>query len=237
MGQTAASLALRGGQRVSAATRRRVEAAAARLGYRPVVLERELRPGGMLVQAIPAYRLPRAILDAETARLATAGVTFEFLPQRTLTRALWATLAGVLACLAIVAGTRRRTSEVVPDLPDARPLRLAWLASPMVGTLTALFVSPRYGLLALVIVAVLPRLPERPARLAGPILVATGLTWGAVLLVAGGTVPSFVWPRAAEPGHRLVLLGVVIAAFSTALRHRTEPADTTTSTEAPPTLH
>ena len=34
----------------------------ARLGYRPVVLEAAPRPGGMMVQTIPAYRLPREIL-------------------------------------------------------------------------------------------------------------------------------------------------------------------------------
>ena len=37
----------------------------ARLGYRPTVFEAEIRPGGMLVQAIPAYRLPRETLARE----------------------------------------------------------------------------------------------------------------------------------------------------------------------------
>ena len=37
----------------------------ARLGYAPTVFEGEARPGGMLVQTIPAYRLPREQLDQE----------------------------------------------------------------------------------------------------------------------------------------------------------------------------
>ena len=38
----------------------------ARLGYRPVVFEAERKAGGMLVQAIPAYRLPREELTARS---------------------------------------------------------------------------------------------------------------------------------------------------------------------------
>ena len=37
----------------------------ARLGYRPTVFEAETGPGGMLVQTIPSYRLPRDILSAK----------------------------------------------------------------------------------------------------------------------------------------------------------------------------
>ena len=37
----------------------------ARLGYKPKVFESEQRPGGMLVQTIPAYRLPREVLARE----------------------------------------------------------------------------------------------------------------------------------------------------------------------------
>ncbi len=50
----------------------------ARLGYRPVVFEAEARAGGMLVQAIPAYRLPRAELEREVKMIAGMGVTFEY---------------------------------------------------------------------------------------------------------------------------------------------------------------
>jgi NADH-quinone oxidoreductase subunit F len=49
----------------------------ARLGYRPHVFEAELRPGGMLVQTIPAYRLPREILAREIRMIEGMGVTIE----------------------------------------------------------------------------------------------------------------------------------------------------------------
>ncbi|HEY5388390.1 MAG TPA: FAD-dependent oxidoreductase, partial [Thermoleophilia bacterium] len=50
----------------------------ARLGYKPVVFEAEPKAGGMLVQAIPAYRLPRAELEREVEMIAAMGVTFEY---------------------------------------------------------------------------------------------------------------------------------------------------------------
>ncbi len=46
----------------------------ARLGYKPVVFESEPRPGGMLVQAIPAYRLPREELAREIRLIEELGV-------------------------------------------------------------------------------------------------------------------------------------------------------------------
>ncbi|NLB60390.1 MAG: FAD-dependent oxidoreductase, partial [Lentisphaerae bacterium] len=49
----------------------------ARLGYAPRVLEAEQRPGGMLVQAIPAYRLPRAALERELKMIQRLGVTIQ----------------------------------------------------------------------------------------------------------------------------------------------------------------
>jgi NADH-quinone oxidoreductase subunit F len=49
----------------------------ARLGYRPDVFEAEPRPGGMLVQAIPAYRLPREELAREIRLIERMGVTIE----------------------------------------------------------------------------------------------------------------------------------------------------------------
>jgi NADH-quinone oxidoreductase subunit F len=50
----------------------------ARLGYRPDVFEAEHRAGGMLVQAIPQYRLPREIVDGEVRMIASMGVRFQF---------------------------------------------------------------------------------------------------------------------------------------------------------------
>ena len=49
----------------------------ARLGYKPVVFEAESMPGGMLVQTIPAYRLPRAELNREIDIIRRMGVTIK----------------------------------------------------------------------------------------------------------------------------------------------------------------
>ncbi len=46
----------------------------ARMGYKPKVFEKELRPGGMLTQAIPSYRLPREILAREVRMIEQLGV-------------------------------------------------------------------------------------------------------------------------------------------------------------------
>jgi len=46
----------------------------ARLGYKPDVFEAEHRPGGMLVQTIPAYRLPRENLAREIRMIENMGV-------------------------------------------------------------------------------------------------------------------------------------------------------------------
>lgn len=46
----------------------------ARLGYKPVVFESEVRPGGMLVQMIPSYRLPRETLAREIRMIENLGV-------------------------------------------------------------------------------------------------------------------------------------------------------------------
>ena len=49
----------------------------ARLGYRPKVFEAEPKPGGMLVQAIPGYRLPREELAREIRMISRTGVEIE----------------------------------------------------------------------------------------------------------------------------------------------------------------
>ena len=49
----------------------------ARLGYKPTVFEAQSTPGGMLVQAIPAYRLPREELGREISMIQEMGVTIE----------------------------------------------------------------------------------------------------------------------------------------------------------------
>lgn len=47
-----------------------------RLGYAVDVYEKNARPGGMLREGIPAYRLPREVLDRDVARLEALGVAF-----------------------------------------------------------------------------------------------------------------------------------------------------------------
>ena len=49
-----------------------------RLGHQVLVRDAGPVAGGMMHFGIPAYRLPRTILDAEVARLVTMGVAFEF---------------------------------------------------------------------------------------------------------------------------------------------------------------
>jgi NADH-quinone oxidoreductase subunit F len=49
----------------------------ARLGYKPKVFEAEPRPGGMLIQTIPAYRLPREELAREIRMIERLGVELE----------------------------------------------------------------------------------------------------------------------------------------------------------------
>lgn len=49
----------------------------ARLGYKPKVFESEQRPGGMLVQTIPSYRLPREILAREIRMIENMGVDIQ----------------------------------------------------------------------------------------------------------------------------------------------------------------
>jgi NADH-quinone oxidoreductase subunit F len=50
----------------------------ARLGYKPVVFEAEPKAGGMLVQAIPAYRLPRPELEREVRMIEGMGARFVY---------------------------------------------------------------------------------------------------------------------------------------------------------------
>ena len=49
----------------------------ARMGYKPTVFESEAKPGGMLLQAIPSYRLPRDILSGEIGMIEDMGVTIK----------------------------------------------------------------------------------------------------------------------------------------------------------------
>ncbi|HUB42547.1 MAG TPA: NAD(P)-binding protein [Streptosporangiaceae bacterium] len=47
------------------------------LGHRVTVRDQAPQPGGMMRYGIPAYRLPRPVLDAEIGRILAMGITFE----------------------------------------------------------------------------------------------------------------------------------------------------------------
>ncbi|NLV71886.1 MAG: FAD-dependent oxidoreductase, partial [Actinobacteria bacterium] len=49
----------------------------ARLGYKPTIFEKEPSPGGMLIQAIPAYRLPREEIGREITMIESLGAKIE----------------------------------------------------------------------------------------------------------------------------------------------------------------
>lgn len=49
----------------------------ARLGYRPVVFDAAAKPGGMLIQAIPEFRLPREAVEREIKMITDLGVKIE----------------------------------------------------------------------------------------------------------------------------------------------------------------
>ena len=48
----------------------------AAMGYRPVVFDRNARPGGLLASAVPVYRLPREVLAKDTDAILSRGVEF-----------------------------------------------------------------------------------------------------------------------------------------------------------------
>ena len=50
----------------------------AKKGYSPTIFESMPKPGGMLRYGIPAYRLPREIIDSEVARIAELGVDIKY---------------------------------------------------------------------------------------------------------------------------------------------------------------
>lgn len=63
-----------------------------RMGYRLTVLDAMERPGGLMQYGIPAYRLPRDVLDGEIARLERMGVRFE-MGRKVGGEKVWADLA------------------------------------------------------------------------------------------------------------------------------------------------
>ena len=79
----------------------------ARLGYPVTLFEGRDRPGGLLRYGIPAYRLPRAVLDAELAALFAWGIDFRG-GQRLGANLAWEAVRGFdAACVATGLGATR----------------------------------------------------------------------------------------------------------------------------------
>ena len=86
-----------------------------RLGYVPTIFDVAREAGGVLRSGIPAYRLPRAVLDREVARVEAAGVQFK-LGARLGKELSWDDLSGYAAVfLATGAGEERRLG--LPGVP------------------------------------------------------------------------------------------------------------------------
>jgi NADPH-dependent glutamate synthase beta subunit-like oxidoreductase len=94
--------------------------ALARAGRRVVVLERDADPGGMLRHAIPAFDLPREVLDADIGRILAQGVRLETGVTVDFPRELDALRSsGVRAVLLATGAGRGRLSPAAGEDPPA----------------------------------------------------------------------------------------------------------------------
>jgi 2-oxoacid:acceptor oxidoreductase gamma subunit (pyruvate/2-ketoisovalerate family) len=98
----------------------------ARLGYVPTIFDAGREPGGMLRSGIPAYRLPRAVLDREIARVQAAGARFK-LGVRFGKDLAWGDLAGYGAVFLATGAARERSLEIRGAPQDAVRSGLAFL--------------------------------------------------------------------------------------------------------------
>jgi len=91
-----------------------------RLGHAVTVRDANPRPGGMMRYGIPAYRLPRDVLDAEIARIVAMGVTLDLGRPVGDLRAEMA--AGEFAAAFIAVGAQRGRHTEIPAGDSARVL-------------------------------------------------------------------------------------------------------------------
>jgi formate dehydrogenase (NADP+) beta subunit len=82
------------------------------LGFSPVVFEMESKPAGMLYTGIPAYRLPRELIDAEVELIRALGV--EFRCGVTVGRDVFADLRREFRAVIIAAGAKRARLLTLP---------------------------------------------------------------------------------------------------------------------------
>jgi NADPH-dependent glutamate synthase beta subunit-like oxidoreductase len=91
-----------------------------RLGHAVTVRDANPRPGGMMRYGIPAYRLPRDVLDAEIGRIVAMGVTLEL--GRTVGDLRAELAAGEFAAAFVAVGAQRGRHTEIPAGDSARVL-------------------------------------------------------------------------------------------------------------------
>jgi heterodisulfide reductase subunit A len=85
----------------------------ARLGYAVKVLEKRSQPGGYLRHAIPAYRLPHEVVDADIANLTSLGVEIEC--DAAVTDLVALKEQGGYDAVVVATGTQQATRMGVPN--------------------------------------------------------------------------------------------------------------------------
>jgi len=109
-----------------------------RLGHGVVVRDAGPVAGGMMHFGIPAYRLPRAVLDAEVARLAGLGIAFEFNHRVDDLEAEWR--EGGFAAVFLAVGAHLSKRAAIPACDAGRMLdAVSFLRDVEAGT------PPRLG--------------------------------------------------------------------------------------------
>ncbi len=103
----------------------------ARLGYAPTVIDAASKAGGVLRSGIPAYRLPRSVLDREIARVEEAGVRFK-LGVPFGKEIGWDDLAGYPAVFLATGAGRERSLEI-PGAPPEVVRSGLWLLAAING--------------------------------------------------------------------------------------------------------
>ncbi|WP_372594664.1 FAD-dependent oxidoreductase [Actinotalea sp.] len=85
----------------------------ARQGYQVTIFEKRSAPGGYLRHAIPAYRLPHEVVDADIANLTSIGVEIECDARITDLEALKE--SGGYDAVVVATGTQEATAMAVPN--------------------------------------------------------------------------------------------------------------------------
>ncbi len=109
-----------------------------RRGYAVTIFEAQPRLGGLMRDGIPAYRLPRDVLDGEIARIVALGVTVRCSEKIDSPQA-FAALRESFDAVYVAAGARR--PKRLPQLDYVQPWVVdgaAWLAQANAGNVPAL---------------------------------------------------------------------------------------------------